>query len=810
MPQVNNLGVVSMVPMDDWDATVTYQKLNYVRHKGANYMAKGPSLNVEPGVTQNWEAVWMLTIYDGSSVQPYGTYPNMMVGGVVATELTTENLNDYLSLDYCGKVFYGSAGNSVVNKPDGVENFCMSVTQSGTGEITQVLWSSTNYMYMRNTLNTTWVQFAWVNGTYNQMTVGKAIADGEGNVIPQTYATKTALQQEKDERVAADNTLQSNIDSEATARESADEILQNNIDAEEQARTAADTTLQQNINAEAAARQNADNTLQSNINAEETARIAADNALQQAIDDEETARQNADNTLQDNINSEAQTRASADTALGNRIDDIVDGTTTVGKAQRDASGNTITSFYAHNLTFTVDSSTYVLTATLISASGAVLATQTVDLPLESVVVSGTYDDTTKEVVLTLQNGSEVRFSVADLVDGLATQTALNAEIAARQAADNDLSERITTLEGGGTTDPNAVHFTEQELTSSQQSQARTNIGAAAASDLNDYLPLTGGTLTGNLTGKYITGTWLQATAANHQTSAASKIAVFDVSGWLYYRTSAELLSDIGAAAQKNEHNGFEAGNEASAQAGGAIGSGAIADAGGAIGQMANAGDGGAVGNGAHATTGGAVGQASRATTGGGVGQGAQAVDGFAGGYLAKATASGAVQLGTGTNNNANTLQFRGYQIIDANGNIPAQRLSANSPVRSVNGKTGAVTLSAADVGAATITQVNETSMVPDSGNATNLAVPESGGRVEIDVDGWLCVNVSRTTANGQYMTMTVQKEDGTDKWGCVNKSATYFQNNYPVEFLPVKKGDYVRISYNIKPSRIQLIRSKQV
>lgn len=134
----------------------------------------------------------------------------------------------------------------------------------------------------------------------------------------------------------------------------------------------------------------------------------------------------------------------------------------------------------------------------------------------------------------------------------------------------------------------------------------------------------------------------------------------------------------------------------------------------------------------------------------------------------------------------------------------------SAPVTSVNGKTGVVTLSATDVNAATITQVNETSMVPDSGNATNLTVPESGGRVEIDVDGWLCVSVSKTTANGQYITMIVQKEDGTDKWGCVNKSTTYFQNNYPAEFLPVKKGDYVRISYNIKPSRIQLIRSKQV
>ena len=143
-----------------------------------------------------------------------------------------------------------------------------------------------------------------------------------------------------------------------------------------------------------------------------------------------------------------------------------------------------------------------------------------------------------------------------------------------------------------------------------------------------------------------------------------------------------------------------------------------------------------------------------------------------------------------------------------------QQYSASNPppypVSSVNGKTGAVTLSAADVKAATTTQVNETSMVPDSGNATNLTVPESGGRVEIEADGWLCVSISKTTANGQFVTMVVQKEDGTDKWGCVNKSTTYFQNNYPAEFLPVKKGDYVRISYNITPSKIQLIRAKQV
>lgn len=70
---------------------------------------------------------------------------------------------------------------------------------------------------------------------------------------------------------------------------------------------------------------------------------------------------------------------------------------------------------------------------------------------------------------------------------------------------------------------------------------------AAKSHTHDYLPLSGGTLSGDLTGKYITGTWLQATAYNHSTSKQSKVVVQDSGGWLYSRTPDELRADIGAA-----------------------------------------------------------------------------------------------------------------------------------------------------------------------------------------------------------------------------------------------------------------------
>lgn len=65
-------------------------------------------------------------------------------------------------------------------------------------------------------------------------------------------------------------------------------------------------------------------------------------------------------------------------------------------------------------------------------------------------------------------------------------------------------------------------------------------------DPSEFLSLTGGTLTGNLTGKYITGTWLQSTAVGHQTTPATKVPVFDSQGWIYWRSPAELKSDMHA------------------------------------------------------------------------------------------------------------------------------------------------------------------------------------------------------------------------------------------------------------------------
>lgn len=93
-------------------------------------------------------------------------------------------------------------------------------------------------------------------------------------------------------------------------------------------------------------------------------------------------------------------------------------------------------------------------------------------------------------------------------------------------------------------------------------------------------------------------------------------------------------------------------------------------AGASIGYEAQAiGGGASVGSNTYSKGGGAVGMYARTEMGGAVGYDAQSTNGFAGGQNAKATAYNAVQLGSGTNNTANTLKYLGYTLADSSGNL---------------------------------------------------------------------------------------------------------------------------------------------
>lgn len=97
---------------------------------------------------------------------------------------------------------------------------------------------------------------------------------------------------------------------------------------------------------------------------------------------------------------------------------------------------------------------------------------------------------------------------------------------------NKVNKSMTVKLNGGTTEGT------NQFTFDGSSAKNVNITPSAIG----ALPLSGGTLTGNLTGKYITGTWLQTTAV---TDKAGRIATIDDDGWIYYRTLAETKGDLG-------------------------------------------------------------------------------------------------------------------------------------------------------------------------------------------------------------------------------------------------------------------------
>ncbi|MCM1218225.1 MAG: hypothetical protein NC548_27380 [Lachnospiraceae bacterium] len=84
----------------------------------------------------------------------------------------------------------------------------------------------------------------------------------------------------------------------------------------------------------------------------------------------------------------------------------------------------------------IDPTNYVMTVRLKNSVGQQLSQTQIDLPLETVVVSGRYDEAGKQVILTLENGEEIKFSIADLIDGLVSSAKHNSDI--QQA-----NERIT-------------------------------------------------------------------------------------------------------------------------------------------------------------------------------------------------------------------------------------------------------------------------------------------------------------------------------------------------------------------------------
>jgi len=92
----------------------------------------------------------------------------------------------------------------------------------------------------------------------------------------------------------------------------------------------------------------------------------------------------------------------------------------------------------------INSSTYVVTLSLKDVNGNVISTDSIDLPLETVVVGGSYDSTNQKIVLTLQNGNTVDIPVGALVSGLQSEITSSNKLASDLVDDTNSGNKFVT------------------------------------------------------------------------------------------------------------------------------------------------------------------------------------------------------------------------------------------------------------------------------------------------------------------------------------------------------------------------------
>lgn len=159
-------------------------------------------------------------------------------------------------------------------------------------------------------------------------------------------------------------------------------------------------------------------------------------------------------------------------------------------------------------------------------------------------VTGSYDGSAAKSVAIPSVDSSLSSTSTNAIQNKAVNTALSGKAStavATTSANGLMSASDKTKLNGIAIGANKTTVDSALSTTSTNPVQNKAVKAALDSKLNT----SGGTLTGNLTGQYLTGTWLQTTDATDLGSTPSKVAVLDGSGWVYSRTLAELKGDIG-------------------------------------------------------------------------------------------------------------------------------------------------------------------------------------------------------------------------------------------------------------------------
>ena len=148
---------------------------------------------------------------------------------------------------------------------------------------------------------------------------------------------------------------------------------------------------------------------------------ALDQEIERATRTEQELDEKIENIPQPDLSPYAKKSELARVATTGKYADLT-GQPTIPSQASDVHALPDTTKYGANLSLSINPTTYVMTIQLKDQNGNNLgSSQTVDLPLESVVVGGSYDSVNKKIVLTLQNGSTIDVPVGDLVAGLQSE-----------------------------------------------------------------------------------------------------------------------------------------------------------------------------------------------------------------------------------------------------------------------------------------------------------------------------------------------------------------------------------------------------
>jgi hypothetical protein len=101
--------------------------------------------------------------------------------------LTNQNLNSYNTEEQCG-YYYAGGGNTVSNKPSGVEYFGMFVMRTALGMFSQILYDNSNKIWTRSYWRSSWSSWtALVRTTDTIAKAASATQDSAGQTINTTY-----------------------------------------------------------------------------------------------------------------------------------------------------------------------------------------------------------------------------------------------------------------------------------------------------------------------------------------------------------------------------------------------------------------------------------------------------------------------------------------------------------------------------------------------------------------------------------------------------------------------------------------------